>query len=278
MGWQVPLKTGLLVSRLLIFLPTRSQIATGRRFRFLSHRAMPHSVHSTRESSPMPAEELSAKYWNFNVPRERWTEECPTFLQGLPEKSKRVLSSYDGDYVQTTWDEAKALININRIDLFQRSPTALRRYLKFMHDLKKQHGSVMAFVQQHRLHWASATPSADPPFSNPADYKILYNDWPYGVDPDIVHLVVWTKFNLEDDPATDDLTSKARQEIEEFVVRTFCGEDGIARDQLIWFKNWSSLKSIHALEHFHVMLYKPSSAFVKKITGGDRPISATVTE
>ena len=55
------------------------------------------------------------------------------------------------------------------------------------------------------------------------DVKILYNDWPYGIDEKIVHLVVWTKFDLEEDPATDDLTPKARKEIDEFVQRTFCG-------------------------------------------------------
>lgn len=53
------------------------------------------------------------------------------------------------------------------------------------------------------------------------DIKILYNDWPYGVDVKIVHLVVWTKFDLEDDPATDDLTPEARKEIDDFVDRTF---------------------------------------------------------
>jgi hypothetical protein len=53
------------------------------------------------------------------------------------------------------------------------------------------------------------------------DYKILYNDWPYGMEKGIVHLVVWTKFPLEDDPATGDLTSGAREEIDEFVGRTF---------------------------------------------------------
>lgn len=53
------------------------------------------------------------------------------------------------------------------------------------------------------------------------DIRILYNDWPYGVEEGIVHLVVWTKFELEDDPVTDDLTPRARQEIEEYVQRTF---------------------------------------------------------
>ncbi len=56
------------------------------------------------------------------------------------------------------------------------------------------------------------------------DFKILRNDWPYGIDPDIVHLVVWTKFELEDDPTTDDLTMDARRQIDEFVQRTFCSK------------------------------------------------------
>jgi hypothetical protein len=161
-----------------------------------------------------------------------------------------------------------------------------------MHKLKQEYGSVMAFVQNKRLYWDSTTPSGERPFTNPADYKILYNDWPYGIDHDIVHLVVWCKFPLKDDPVTDDLTTEARQEIEAFVLRTFCGvENGIPRGRLIWFKNWSRLKSIHALgmipqssdvlcvgnadqvEHFHVMLYRPSPDFVQKITDGDRPTS-----
>jgi hypothetical protein len=43
--------------------------------------------------------------------------------------------------------------------------------------------------------------------------------------------------------------------------------------QIIWFKNWKSLKSVHAVEHFHVMLYDPDMAFVAEITGGHVPAS-----
>lgn len=50
----------------------------------------------------------------------------------------------------------------------------------------------------------------------------MHNDWPYGIEKDIVHLVVWTKFELEDDPVTDDLTPQARQEIDNYVKKTFC--------------------------------------------------------
>ena len=152
----------------------------------------------------------------------------------------------------------------------------------------------MSFVQKYRLRWPDVEPSPAAPFTDPEDYKILYNDWPYGLDPDIVHLVVWTKFVLEDDPATDRLTARARREIEDFVIKTFCGVDGIPRERLVWFKNWKSLKSIHALgkltalspaillltsiEHFHVMLYRPSNELIETVTNGDQPTSVTMKE
>jgi hypothetical protein len=41
---------------------------------------------------------------------------------------------------------------------------------------------------------------------------------------------------------------------------------------VIWFKNWASLKSIHAVEHFHVMLFDPDPEFVREVTNGDVPL------
>lgn len=104
--------------------------------------------------------------------------------------------------------------------------------------------------------------------------KILYNDWPYGVDSKIIHLVIWTKFELIEDPSTDDLTPEARQEIDEYVQRAFCSK--VKPENVIWFKNWTSLKSVHAVEHFHVMLYDPDPAFIETITNRDVPMAAKI--
>lgn len=46
--------------------------------------------------------------------------------------------------------------------------------------------------------------------------------------------------------------------------------------QYTWFKNWSSLKSIHAVEHFHVMLFDPDPDFIDEITHGDVPLCRKV--
>ena len=80
-----------------------------------------------------------------------------------------------------------------------------------------------------------------------------------------MHLVVWTKFELDDDPVTGLSTKKSQEEIEAYVQKTFAPKV----KELVWFKNWKSLKSVHAVEHFHVMLYKPDPVFLREITNGD---------
>jgi hypothetical protein len=112
-------------------------------------------------------------------------------------------------------------VETNRIDLFQRVPSDLRRYRNYIYKLQKEHGSVMNFILLHRLQWLDITPSGKP-FENLSDIKIVYNDWPYGIDSRIVHLVVWTKFVLEDDAHTGHLTVQSRQQVNQYVDRTFC--------------------------------------------------------
>lgn len=158
---------------------------------------------------------------------------------------------------------------------------------------------MLSFVRQERLRWDNTVPSGDEPFSNPADFKILYNDWPYFIDQDITHLVVWTKFLINEDERTGEVTGEAKAMIEEFIMRTFCSssndpEEGakrMDRDQITWFKNWKSLKSVHELgmwrkcdlttsrnhwliraqEHFHIMLYKAPMDLLAVATNNDRP-------
>ena len=53
------------------------------------------------------------------------------------------------------------------------------------------------------------------------DFTVLLNEWPYGIDKDIVHLCVWTKFKFDEDPDTGDLTATARKQIDDFVTKIF---------------------------------------------------------
>lgn len=231
----------------------------------MPHAIYPHTLTMARPGSP--------SLGFITIPRGQSVKDCPKSAIIISPKTERIICTREEDFRRWTWSEVKEAIRINRIDLFQRTPTDLIRYVEFVHYLKKTFGSVLHFIQHERLHWPSIRPSGQAPFENPTDYKILYNDWPYGIDLDIVHLVVWTKFELEDEVTTNDLSQRSRAMIDAFVQKTFCGKNGVSRDSLIWFKNWKSLKSVHALEHFHVMLYKPDPEFLKRITGGDVAIS-----
>lgn len=111
-----------------------------------------------------------------------------------------------------------------------------------MASIKEEYGSVVKFIVEKRLQWTDCEARDADPFNTPGtsetrcvlgtmilllippwadDIKILYNDWPYGIDTKIIHLVVWTKFDLDEDPVTGDLTARKRQELDDYVERTF---------------------------------------------------------
>jgi hypothetical protein len=151
-----------------------------------------------------------------------------------------IISTPDSQYHILTWPEVQSIIARNRIDLFQRIPSELRRYLAYNWGLKQQYGSVMEFVLQKRLGWTLPIVPEGKPFKKKGDLKVLWNDWPYGIDERIVHLVVWTKFDLEDDPATDDLTERARGEINDYVDGVFgrrIGKENVSFDSWLGKKD-----------------------------------------
>jgi len=226
-----------------------------------------------------PAEIETLPYWLVNVPQEQWPAECPEWLHNLEPRAIEVLSTLDGAYKKHDWEMVKETIKTNHLEHFQRLPSDLRKYLEYMFHIKKKYGSVMSFVVKERLCWGEGTPEdlkpKGRPFEFDEDLKILLNDWPYGVENGIVHMVVWTKFELAEDPDTGDLTDAARKEIDDYVQKTFCTH--LSPERVVWFKNWRALKSIHAVEHFHVLLNNPDMEFVKEITHGDIPLVEKVS-
>ncbi|KAK3394664.1 hypothetical protein B0H63DRAFT_517769 [Podospora didyma] len=227
---------------------------------------------TTNTTTTTPSDLLP--YWQVNVPPALRTPTCPEFLLHLSPKDLSIISTPDSAYEIDSWPAVRERVASNRLDLFQRVPSQLRRYLERTWRLKQEHGSGMAYILGHRLHWDAADlvsrRDAKPFTEKEDDVKILRNHWPYGIDERIVHLVVWTKFALAEDPATGDLTDEARGEVDGFVRRVFAGR--VADDQVIWFKNWASLKSVKSVEHFHVMVYDPDPELIKEITNNDVPL------
>lgn len=172
-------------------------------------------------------------YWNINVPERFQTAECPPYLVNLPPKDLRTICTPDSEFKVDSWDRVKEIVRSNKLDHFERVPSEYRRYRAFTYALKQQYGSVGTFMLNVRLGWPEPVRAKGKPFECPEeDVKVLYNDWPYGIDPRIVHLAVWTKFPLAEDPAsaTADLTEECRQQIENFMEKTFYRD--IPRDRV----------------------------------------------
>lgn len=125
------------------------------------------------------------------------------------------------------------------------------------------------FILQNRVCWAESVDplslaAGDPrftdvksliPFAERQDYRILVNDWPYGLDEGIVHVCVWLKVRLPVDDNVGDLTPEGRGMVEDFVNEKFVGGLGVeGTDRVIWFKNWVGLQSVRGLEHVHVLV------------------------
>mgnify|MGYP002620671310 CR=1 FL=1 len=178
--------------------------------------------HQTSTPPPSSEKEEKLPYWQVNVPPHLRTETCPDFLRDVSPKDRGILSTPDSSYRLDTWEDVRERVRRNQLDRFQRVPSELRRYLAFTWRLRKEYGSVMRYVLEKRLGWREpVVASGKGPFEDESDFKVLRNDWPYGVDPKIVHLVVWTKFPLEEDPKTEDLTDQARAQIDAWVNKVF---------------------------------------------------------
>ena len=158
---------------------------------------------------------------------------------------------------------SSSIADNNELHLLTRYPSQLKLYLEWSANAKPEWGSVTNFIIKNRLHWETASPeSCQPdslfevvnpePLSDPADYKILVNDWPYGLDKDIFHLIVWSKHKLPATPEKGDLTSQGRSLLEGFVESKFRSKLGA--DDVLWFRNWTGLQSVRSLEHFHVLV------------------------
>jgi len=110
------------------------------------------------------------------------------------------------------------------------------------------------------------------PFKNPNDFKILLNDWPYGISPEITHIVVWSKVPVPVQKPEGYLTPKSAALIMDFVQRTFIerlaafGVDD-PQNRVLWFRNWTGLQSVRGLEHVHICVRNAPEELLEEWTG-----------
>lgn len=127
------------------------------------------------------------------------------------------------------------------------------------------------YLMAHRLPKAWGTSPFKPvsltPFEHPSDYRVLINDWPYGLTPGITHIVVWSRTLIPTDPDSGDMTPESRDTVAKFVERYFVNSLGSeGGDRVMWFKNWVALQSVRALEHIHVIVRDVEPALLAEWT------------
>ncbi|KAK5946025.1 hypothetical protein PMZ80_000164 [Knufia obscura] len=217
------------------------------------------------------------------------TEESPFPLTDVDRYN---LSITDAEYKPHTWEELKQIIAENKLETLRRWPSDLRRYIKWSAATKKEYGSIMAYVMQKRLKWTPSPRSTaetgplfdyeDPtPFQDSRDFRIMPNDWPYGLDKGIVHVIVWLKNRLEVEPPRGDLTAEARTQVDAFIQEHFVQrvmDVTGGTDNVIWFKNWVSLQSVPGIDHVHVLLRDvPQDVIDESWTEGERPVQDQIS-
>lgn len=189
-----------------------------------------------------------------------------------------VLAQSDSEFTPHSWSELHQIIAENRLMDFKRWPSAARRYIAWSTEIKREYGSALAYILSERLYWKPIDPSESPPrfevrnsvpFSDPADYKLLRNDWPYGNAEGISHIVVWLKTPLDVD-AEGVLTLEGREIADAFVEKTFrepLGDTGGKNNKVLWFKNLRGLQSVSTLEHVHVLVRDAPAELLGKWIG-----------
>ncbi|KAL4933302.1 GIG1 family protein [Aspergillus undulatus] len=204
-------------------------------------------------------------------------EEEPAF--NLTDVDRAVLAQTDDEFTYHDWEELTDIIARGDLGILKRKPSDLLRYLHWTKSIKAEYGNITNYICKNRLHWPIPSSTSPLTFSNPtpfadaSDYKILRNDWPYGLAAGITHLVVWSRTPIAVRGEDGVITEESRALIEEFVQRVFVkrleGPDGVEGPQgrVLWFKNYTALQSVRGLEHIHILLREVPERFLKEWTG-----------
>ncbi len=170
-----------------------------------------------------------------------------------------------------TWEQVTHIVDTYELDKLGRSPEELSRYRTFKKSLNAQNIGITTNLLKNVLHWIPPETDihlSDPdavnlvkyddarPFANPNDVKITLNDFPYFIANKTDHFVVWIKFPMPPDPNSEigDIDEKTKGLIEKYIQLTFVQREGIKREHIIWWKNYTIIQSIKSIPHVHVLV------------------------
>lgn len=181
-----------------------------------------------------------------------------------------------------SWDDVIKYINNKELFKLRRSKEQTDRYHKHKDELKRQNMTVSQFLLQKKLKWdeneiyelnhtkyITAQQRLNAILTKRQLFKVTLNDFPYNYEPNVLHLLVWSKIRLPiyindttdiDNINTDNNTYPEMNPECEMLVNKFLSKTLHDKYKLsygvdyVWFVNYLNLQSIKDLSHIHVLI------------------------
>ena len=105
---------------------------------------------------------MTESYWNVNIPPDHHTVDCPSYLLYAfsNPKDRAIFQTPDAEYRPHSWSDIYEIVAANRLDLFRRRPSQLRRYRQYLEHVAQQHGELTQFLLRERLKWSQGNRSS----------------------------------------------------------------------------------------------------------------------
>lgn len=212
--------------------------------------------------------QITAIVTSTNLPGMSSSSSSQTMVEiDCSDRDLEILSRDEVQYKPITWAEIHDIVATNSLIRLSRKPSDLRYYLQKKREFSANYGGTMVYILKEKLHWTLPIVASDAVYlKHASDVKVLLNDFPYGVEPNVMHFVVWLKVKIPEE-ADGVLSGAVKQRIAAYVKRTFQDYFGLKSDQVVWFKNSSALRSVAELEHFHVMVQDANPVLVDQLVG-----------
>lgn len=179
-----------------------------------------------------------------------------------------------------TWDDVKEYISTGELYKLRRSKDETVRYRAHKQELSDEGISIIDSVLQ-KLDWTldnleeinverypNDEEKLKASFSSKDLFKLLPNDFPYMFQPNIIHLLVWSKIRLPIYPndhtevsmekhndALPTMNPEMEKRINDFLDNSLGKKLGLKHgDDYVWFINYVSLQSIRAISHIHLLV------------------------
>lgn len=175
------------------------------------------------------------------------------------------------------WSRAKELVETGKLDQLVRSKETTEKYRA--HKAALRNTDVSLYILS-RLNWSleeltylntykfsSTNDKIATCLTDKAYFKITTNDYPYNFEPDVYHLLVWSKINI---PLYDNDTNESTKNvhmydrIEEFLELNVHQRMKISKDDYCWFINYVSLQSIRSISHIHLLIKTSDKNIIEK--------------